>query len=239
MIHAYPLTFIILEVVHSKLITVQCDFFWNTNWVFCSDFIEIECFMKQLTCRGDSYFNKTRSLKKLCCSLWHQCYKWSHWHDKTWHLCSNTVMVQKVTLTCQHVTSSLFTHTYHIHTHTYGSLQIVTLTWLHVTLCSQIVTLPSQHVTSLFMHTDTDVCCHILLHSTFKPNRCNFMHLQKLGIFNLKPVQVILKMKLYLVDARLLYHWTEWCGLEHWKERIITAISTSVPYILKLLGAEN
>jgi hypothetical protein len=77
-------------------------------------YIYIECFMKQLTCEDDSYFNKTRSLKKLCCSMWHQCYKWWHWHDNTWHLCSNIVMVQKVTLPCQHV-ASVFTYT---HTHT-------------------------------------------------------------------------------------------------------------------------
>jgi hypothetical protein len=49
---------------------------------------------------------------------------------------------------------------------------------------------------SVYAHWHWHVCCHIPLHSTFKPNRCcNFMHLQKLEIFNIKLVQVILKMK--------------------------------------------
>ena len=68
MIHAYSLTCIILEVVHSNLVTVQCDFsglkfqcFAQISYIY----IYIECFMKQLTFEGDSYFNKTRSHKKV------------------------------------------------------------------------------------------------------------------------------------------------------------------------------
>lgn len=35
-----------------------------------------------------------------------------------------------------------------------------------------------------------------------------------------------------VINARFLYHWIEWCGLEHWEERIFTVISTLVPYIV-------
>ena len=152
----------------------------------------------------------------ICVQTQWWCRKW-HWHASMWHLSSHT----------------------HTHTHT----PMFVNSDADMAACDFVFkssdTTKAACDISVYAHWHWHVCCHILLHSTFKPNRCNFMHLQKLGIFNLKLVQVILKMKLCLVDARLLYHWTEWCGLEHWEERIITAISTLVPYILKLLCAEN
>jgi hypothetical protein len=48
MIYAYSLTIIVVEVVHSTLITVQWNF--SEIQIKCS---AQKCFMKQLTCEGD------------------------------------------------------------------------------------------------------------------------------------------------------------------------------------------
>ena len=149
------------------------------------------------------------------------------------HLCSNTVMVHKVTLTCQHVTSVVIRT--HVRTRTFAN------SVTDMAACNFVFTNSdtTKAACDICVYTHWRVCCHILLHLTIKPNRCNFMHLQKLGLFNLKLVKVILKMKQCLVDAILLYHWSDWCGLEHWEIWFILAISTLVPYILKLLCTEN
>ena len=145
----------------------------------------------------------------ICVQTQWWCRKW-HWHASMWQL------------------SSLSLSLSHTHTHT----PMVANSDTDMAACDFVFTNSDTTKAACDIHICVYVCwhwhlcCHILLHSTFKPNRCNFMHLQKLGIFNLKLVQVILKMKPCLDDARLLYHWTEWCCLEHWEKRIIMAIST-------------